>query len=337
MIKYYRKRRTAAILYAAMIFSVIVTVFGCKQTVYDKLAFCPKTDAAVVFVDVKESDCTFIKLPDGKNVLIDCGEYDKTNLSAIKAVLAYYGVQEIDYLILSTPLSEHTGNVPALVEEYNVKTAYIPYVYDKDLFPSFCAAKNALESCGAKVKTTSNDLSVSSAADDYVIAFLSPENFYVTDGAYAQMTLSENPSAKQINNISAIVYFEYAGVRFVFDGNAETESETKVCQAFKSGYYDAAFPSAAHRIDLYGIDVLKAGNHGGAQSNCEDFLSMLAPSNAVISVGTNNKGNPATKTLAGLRTSNEYCNIYRTDYFGTVAVGVSSDGNYKFYHGGKIR
>ena len=64
-------------------------------------------------------------------------------------------------------------------------------------------------------------------------------------------------------------------------------------------------------------DVLKVGHHGSKTSSCDEFISYLSPSEAVISVGKNNKyGHPHPSVLSILNRHN--IKIRRTDLEGTI-------------------
>ena len=78
------------------------------------------------------------------------------------------------------------------------------------------------------------------------------------------------------------------------------------------------------RLVKYGnlpdIELLVAGHHGSKYASSEELLLATAPEYAVISVGYNRYGHPAPETLERLAAAG--CEIYRTDWMGTVAVTV---------------
>ena len=70
-------------------------------------------------------------------------------------------------------------------------------------------------------------------------------------------------------------------------------------------------------------DVLKVGHHGSAGSNGADWLSIVRPKIAIISVGADNRyGHPAERVLEDL--AKIKTTIYRTDREGTIVL--ESDG-----------
>lgn len=71
-------------------------------------------------------------------------------------------------------------------------------------------------------------------------------------------------------------------------------------------------------------DVLKVGHHGSNSSTTSEFLSVVSPQYAVISVGKGNDyGHPTQATLDKLK--NAGVTVYRTDENGTVVD--TCDGN----------
>jgi DNA internalization-related competence protein ComEC/Rec2 len=74
-------------------------------------------------------------------------------------------------------------------------------------------------------------------------------------------------------------------------------------------------------IETYGnqiqSDVLKIAHHGSDTSTTQDFLHMVSPKIALISVGTNNRFDfPSNQTIN--RLNEQHIKIYRSDIHGTV-------------------
>ena len=72
--------------------------------------------------------------------------------------------------------------------------------------------------------------------------------------------------------------------------------------------------------DLSGIDALVVGHHGSKSSSCEEFLSEMAGGKAIISVGKNNYGMPATEVLERLKSFGY--TVFRTDMDGNVEIRI---------------
>jgi competence protein ComEC len=82
--------------------------------------------------------------------------------------------------------------------------------------------------------------------------------------------------------------------------------------------WQAEFALIARRADIH-CTVLKVAHHGSASSTTAEFLSVVKPQVAVISVGKDNKyGHPNPEVINRLETKIGINNIYRTDELGTV-------------------
>ncbi len=65
--------------------------------------------------------------------------------------------------------------------------------------------------------------------------------------------------------------------------------------------------------------VLKAGHHSSATSTTAEFLAVVAPQLAVISIGKDNPfGHPNAEVVSRLEQKVGQQNIYRTDENGTI-------------------
>ena len=74
-------------------------------------------------------------------------------------------------------------------------------------------------------------------------------------------------------------------------------------------------------MNLENVDFLKVSHHGAVDASCNEFLSLLNPTNAIISVGNENfYGHPASETLERLNLLCPNHNLYRTDMLGTITV-----------------
>ena len=103
------------------------------------------------------------------------------------------------------------------------------------------------------------------------------------------------------NDNSLIIYTIINGYKIMLMGDASNLVEKDIIQKYK----------------LDNIDILKVGHHGSKTSSSKEFIEVINPKYAVISVGANNwYGHPNKETLENLNTSN----IYRTDINGSIKI-----------------
>jgi competence protein ComEC len=114
---------------------------------------------------------------------------------------------------------------------------------------------------------------------------------------------------RSLNNTSVVVKLVYGNSSALLVGDAESESEAKLCRRY--GYF----------LDS---DILKVGHHGSRTSSSGNFLRCVSPAVSLVSVGAKNKfGHPSQETIARLVRFGS--RVHRTDEEG--ALVYESDGN----------
>ena len=117
------------------------------------------------------------------------------------------------------------------------------------------------------------------------------------------------------NDKSQVLKFNIANRNILMMGDASTNIENKIMEAYTKSDFD--------------IDVMKIGHHGSKTSSSYEFLNFVSPKEAVISVGKNNKyGHPNSEVIANLKalkipykrtdeigSIHYYKNIYLEQYF----------------------
>ena len=312
------------IIFAFLIAFSFLFLISCSEEVTTKNELTKRSKNlnvfSVNFLSVGQGDCAFIIFPDGKTMLIDCGEKDDNNFSTIKEYIDATGGERIDYLVLSHTDSDHTGNAAEIIKKYGVSTAYLPKVINEEKFTAYYNAKNELISCGANIKISAIGERV--FGEDYFFCFLYPDEDMGYDGLnYGDET------ANEINAVSSILYLDYRGTRFIFTGDADKKSEGKVVENAMAGLY-YIYGKNGFSVDLNGMDYLKVSHHGGKEEINERFYKYLMPKNAVFSVSAlNNYGHPSQYTLNSLEIVNPKINILRTDVLGSISVVFSETGS----------
>lgn len=124
-------------------------------------------------------------------------------------------------------------------------------------------------------------------------------------------------TAADKNNVSPVIIIDVCGRKIALTGDADKEQELN----FISQVSDTKYGLDESFVD---VDILKVAHHGGKESSTEEFLKVVKPEYALISVGDGNSyGHPTTEVLSRLQ--NVGCtNVYRTDKHGSIVVTVSS-------------
>ena len=316
------KRRSFIIRLVILIYTILslFNFIGCEKSI-PPIVPGPKiySDFSVHFLNVGQGDCIFIRLPDGKNMLIDSGENDagKENSKYIISYLNNYEVKTIDYFVLTHPDDDHIGCAIDIMNTFSIGKMFIPKIHP-GIMQNFQSFENVLKVIEQKqIEYKYSMFPTKIVGTDYHFAFLSPQNDH--RNSYNEIIKHLIPTSGDINNLSPIIYFSCFDKRFIFTGDAESKEEKYVVENYISGVYDLYYNDLS--INLTGVDYLKLSHHGSNDASCEEFLSLLRPKNVIISVGNDNfYGHPSSDTLLRIQTICIEYNLYRTDQHGTITI-----------------
>jgi competence protein ComEC len=238
------------------------------------------------FVDVGQGDCTFIILPDGRNILIDVGS--PAAGPRIVDYLKSLGIKEIDHLILTHPHDDHIGGIFSLLHEFTVANYY------DNGFSNFDS-----EIYGDYLKLIRRDLS------KYHI--LQAGESLIFGDVKIKVLNPLLPPAGHLNNDSIVLRLSYGNTRILFTGDIGEAGEKRLLKI------NAELTS----------QILKIGHHGWNDATSMQFLSRVQPEIAIINVDMINKyALPHPEVLR--RLSKAGIKVYRTDINGSIRV--KSDG-----------
>lgn len=270
----------------------------------------------VNYINVGQGDSILIQFPDNKKMLIDAGpetSADKILNYLNKKVYDYNDDKTFDYLLLTHSDADHCGAMAEILNEYDAEFIFRPRIYSQLI--SGDGATETGEKNYSTTQTYANTLNafynencpvvytdLSTANSIYKIEGGSGSSYYQV--VFYAPTLSYYSST---NDYSPIFAVEYNNRKFLFTGDASTESENLVME-------QTQFPK---------IDVLKVAHHGSSTSTSLNFLNEIMPTYSIISVGKNNSyGHPTQDLLNRLNMINSI--VFRTDLSGDVVANVNS-------------
>lgn len=297
--------KSSVVVFFCAIF--ILIFFLCHGEIYFyQSSYASKFDSyefAVHAINVGQGDCFVVKLPENKTIVIDSGSAKNETLakSYIKRFLKNNKIKSIDYLVLTHTDEDHIGNAKMFIENFEVKNVVRPKLY------SLYEIENGLneEDYNVSDSIIYNDVIEKIISDGINFVFAS-ENLTL-DEKYCDISFlspSENKYSNS-NDYSAVIKITYHEKSFLFMGDATTNIEENL-------------------INKYGeslkSDVLKIGHHGSNTSTNEEFLKLVNPSYAIVSVGENSYGLPNVDVMNLLYDNN--IKTLRTDRDGSFAFGV---------------
>lgn len=295
----------------------------------------------VHMLDVGQGDCIYVQLPDGKDMVIDCANYNddkKYEEKTFDYLDAYITDDTVEYLMLTHCDSDHVYFMDELLERYQVEKLFMPNVLaapgnnskekkalqeqidaldtsrftDKDTigtitYAEFFIAALTEPNCEIvlNVDPDANTNSIIIEETTYRLVFYCPTQEYYDD--------SNLNTAERKNAISPIGILEYNGRRIMLTGDSNELNE----------------PLVVERTGKIDCDVLKVGHHGSATSTLNPFLDAYTFEYAIISCNTygNKFNHPRQSTLDRLKAHD--IAVYRTDNNGNIVVSVDKDGNIK--------
>lgn len=238
-------------------------------------------DVNVHIIDVGQGDGIWIDT--GKeNIVIDSGT--KGNGKTLINYLEAHNVTSLDAVISTHPDADHVGGLADVINHFPVKSVYAPRVtHTTQAYQAFLAAVKAQN---LKIKVAKQGVTIPSKAEGVELTFIGPTKEY---------------STSDLNDWSAVLKMTHGEKKFLFPGDAETRAEEDMIAAGV----------------LEDIDFLKVSHHGAKEASNTDYLTIVKPEIAAISVGEGNRyGHPTDEAVKRLKAAG--ATIYRTDEHGSL-------------------
>ena len=223
----------------------------------------------MVFWDVQHGHATYIKTPNNKHIVIDLGIGDysgnDTAFSPLEHLYYKYGVQQLDYVIITHPHLDHIDDIlnfdlmdpkvfhrPKQITNQEVMKGVREQ--DREKFEKYCEINDRYSQ---PVFGGPND----------------PNN---PDNLGGMKIISFSPltcSHSNFNNHSIVTVIEYAEIKIVIPGDNEACS-------FEELMNKEAFKTAVKQSD-----ILLAPHHGRENGYYNDFVNLVNPRLTIVSDG----------------------------------------------------
>jgi competence protein ComEC len=310
----------------------------------------------VAAIDVGQGDSLLVVGPTGRAMLIDAGGPAGAAANAENAVLtsSTFDIGEevvspylwsrqfrrLDVVALTHAHSDHMGGMPAVLRNFRPREFWV--AADPNSAP-YRALLDEAATLGIRVRhLRAGDTLV---FDSIAIHVLAPTPAYINPGP-------------PINNDSLVLRLTFGHSSALLEGDAEAPSEQQMVAASRalssrsapllssrnealSSRNEGGVPG--ERSLLAGVQVegsasrlsdsaqlgpdtlLKVAHHGSRTSTTPEFLALVAPQDAVISVGSRNTfGHPRPEVIQRLHDAN--ARVFRTDQFGLTTFLLSRNG-----------
>ena len=222
----------------------------------------------VHIIDVGQGDAIWIQTPNGKNVLIDSGEAGAFGTAAgpiVTDYLSFHGFSAgsvFDAVISTHPHSDHFGGFNNIFNKSNTATSYTlaNYLDPMDLEPE-PTVPVAYTQWISRMQThiTNSSNIYMPAKEKFRPGDSLPADFFGTGVETKYITSNNTYKSNNANMASIIFKLTYAGVSFIFTGDAEMAQEATAIQTGVS----------------LRAQFLKVGHHGSLTSSSQEFLDAV--------------------------------------------------------------
>lgn len=274
----------------------------------------PDDKLHVVFCDVGQGDAILIYRKTTQ-MLIDGGPNNKV-LGCLARHVPFYD-RRIETVVLTHPQADHMNGIIDVIKRYNVMRFIGPVVGNEtagykslmsNVQSSMINVKNVYG--GDEIRLGQVKFDVVWPARGFVIAH-TKDKYLTLDlsprlGEGNQKVLGIGSGGTDLNSFSVGGIVSFGEFDVLLTGDADTQIEDEMIEAGR----------------LREVEVLKVPHHGSKTGMTEEWLRIISPELAVISVGKNSYGHP-TKEAIDLLSSNG-ARVLRTDIDGEVEV--VSDG-----------
>lgn len=263
---------------------VIALILVCLFLLLSFQVFAPSY-LEVVFLDVGQGDCIFIKTPKGRVVLIDGGGVTGThNYGDLVVIpfLKHLGIKKVDVVINTHPHTDHLAGLYPVLRQYPVNLTLIPKGFDDD----YEYLMEIIEERGLNYAYAREGQTIALEPNIQLNILHPTSNYPVSLGA---------------NNNSIVAELIYDHISFLLTGDIEMEAINHM------------LPYTTNS------NVLKFPHHGSSYSFNIDYLRKVNPEIVVIQVGANNSfGHPGKNVLEYF--ANEGVPVYRNDLHGAITI-----------------
>ena len=218
----------------------------------------------VVFLQIDRGDCTYIRTPHHKEILIDGGQ----NISSLIELEKYrpFWDKHLDLLIVTHPDSDHYYGFLDILERFSVDNILMTGAQKND--PMY-----------QKIFQIAKDRNIQIIYADQTKDFVVDSVWFDILYPFNSLLDAENSAG---NNNSLVIKMMYHQKSILFTADIEKLAEEKLLASGKNIH----------------VDVLKVPHHGSKSSSSENFLSAVNPDRAVFTTGIHNQfGHPHQEIL----------------------------------------
>lgn len=238
-------------------------------------------------VDVGAGLCVITAIPNGHYLVYDAGHWNGSK--CVEGVRDVVEGEQIDVMILSHGDADHLGDVPEILEEYNVRRI-IRTGYPRWDSGTWRAANEAI-AAEALYGTSVHNLQSAELIPGTSIDLGSASLTLVA--GWPEWTASGPTASERRNAISIVARLDFNNRSILFTGDTVGRRKTDNDAACKDA--EKVMVDRASQVPIKS-DVITAPHHGGNNGNAKCFIEQVDPEFVIFSAG--NKHDHPTSSAA---------------------------------------
>ncbi len=242
-----------------------------------------KEELVITTLDVSQGDGIIMHIPKGQTLVFDGGSSDAKGVGKRRMIpyLKYHGVRRIDAWFISHFDEDHCSGLVEILESSIEVSQIIVSKYAKD-DEAFLALMPLLQK------------------ENVRIYYMEEGEVFLKNKLRIQCVSATNTG--DTNEDSMVLRMEYGTFSMLLTGDIGEDTEKKLVEK-----------------NIKPCTILKVAHHGSRFSTSEEFLNMVSPKLAIISVSERNTYNhPHPNTLERLKRAGAVC--LTTNVHGAVTV-----------------
>lgn len=253
----------------------------------------PDQNVHVSFLNIGQGDAILIE-KGTQQILVDGGPNPQATILALSKKMPFWD-RQIDVAVLTHPDADHLSGLAQILDRYRIGYILSDNVTnDSPLYQDWLEVIQEQQIPSVPAYAGQNII----VGGNVIVSVLNPQN---TPAAVPQ---------EDLNDRSVVLRVQAGKVSFLLTGDLGTNAEKELIR---------------DRASLKST-ILKVGHHGSSSSTGDEFLRVVAPDIAVISVGQNNHyGHPNPQVFLNLQQQLGDNNIFRTDRDGTIEFITNGD------------
>lgn len=222
----------------------------------------------IVFWDVQHGNATYIKSPNGRNIVQDLGtgSYGKNNVhfSPLLYLQSSYDVKKLDLVIITHPHKDHINDIMNF-DKLSPRSVFLPeHLTENDIFAKVREEDwDLFEKYFDISRKYNKPASPENAASN-------PENF---GGVEIKFFVPKSCNVSNINNHSAVTVLSYANSKVILPGDNESCAWKELLE--RDRFLDS----------IEDADILLASHHGRQEGYYQELFDSFQPKLTIISDG----------------------------------------------------